>query len=45
VSLQRRHDTPDLAQKLAEKIDDPDNSRWFTEEEARKKLGLTDGGS
>jgi hypothetical protein len=45
VSLQQRHDTPELAVKLAEKIDDPDDSRWFTEEEARKELGMTDGGS
>lgn len=45
VSLQQRDDTPGLAVKLAEKIDDPDDSRWFTEEEAREALGLTDGGS
>ncbi len=43
ISIQSREDDPTRAQHLADKIDDPDNSRWLAPEEVEKELGLSDG--
>ena len=43
MAIQSRDDDPTRAQRLADKIDDPNDSRWLAPEEAEKELGLTDG--
>ncbi len=40
VTLQSQEDDPDRLDRLADILDDPDPSRWLSEEEAAKKLGL-----
>ena len=41
LSVLRRARTPERAQMLAGKLDDP--SRWISEEEAARRLGLETG--
>jgi hypothetical protein len=41
IIQQAHREDPDRPRKLAEKLDDP--ARWLSYEEAKKRLGLTDG--